>query len=405
MMRTIERTVLMHSQLPDDETDGAQDEDQVEEPDRDSVSVEGKIHESSQMDLNKDLKQAWQNNFACMRKNDGKEAQDNPNAQTIEILQRLATHYDKIGDHWRTTAYRKAINSLHRQSHFIASKREAQALSSVGESIAAKIEEIVETRQLRHLNAAEADETERARQIFLNIYGVGRRLANIWIAKGYQTIEDIKTKETLTDNQKVGVEHYNDFLQRIPRDEIKRHEALMDKAISEVSPHLQATIGGSYRRGTADSGDIDFLITSPSLPLDVLSGTVFEELVPQLYKLGYLKHDLAVNRKKRGTKWHGAASLPTDTLPWRRVDIMVAPWAELGAARIHFTGNDLFNRSMRLLARRKGMRLNEHGLWQDVLRGRNQQKISQGTLIESYDEEKIFAALGVPWRPPEHRCI
>ena len=30
-------------------------------------------------------------------------------------------------------------------------------------------------------------------------------------------------------------------------------------------------------------------------------------------------------------------------------------------------------------------------------------KLTDGTLVEGKDEKKIFAALGVPWRPPEHR--
>ena len=49
------------------------------------------------------------------------------------------------------------------------------------------------------------------------------------------------------------------------------------------------------------------------------------------------------------------------------------------------------------------MRLNQRGLWEDVLRGRNRERITQGRLLESRDEKKIFALLGVPWRPPEHR--
>lgn len=66
-------------------------------------------------------------------------------------------------------------------------------------------------------------------------------------------------------------------------------------------------------------------------------------------------------------------------------------------------GNDIFNRSLRLLASTKGFRLNQRGLYKDVMRGKGREKITEGTLVESMDERKIFAALGVPWRPPEHR--
>ena len=38
---------------------------------------------------------------------------------------------------------------------------------------------------------------------------------------------------------------------------------------------------------------------------------------------------------------------------FRRIDILMVPKRELGAALIHFTGNDLFNRRIRSFARTK----------------------------------------------------
>jgi DNA polymerase IV len=75
----------------------------------------------------------------------------------------------------------------------------------------------------------------------------------------------------------------------------------------------------------------------------------------------------------------------------------------MGAALLYFTGNDIFNRSIRLLARKKGMRLNQHGLFKNVMRGKAMVKMNEGELVESKSEKKIFECLGVPWRPPEHR--
>ena len=75
----------------------------------------------------------------------------------------------------------------------------------------------------------------------------------------------------------------------------------------------------------------------------------------------------------------------------------------MGAALIYFTGNDIFNRSIGLLASRKGMRLNQRGLWRDVLRGKGRERVTQGSLVESRSERRIFEVLGVPWRRPEER--
>jgi DNA polymerase IV len=82
--------------------------------------------------------------------------------------------------------------------------------------------------------------------------------------------------------------------------------------------------------------------------------------------------------------------------------LLFVPGAEFGAAMIYFTGNDIFNRSMRLLARKKGMCLNQRGLFKDVMRN-GQVKLNPGRLIEGRDERRIFEVLGVPWRPPEQR--
>jgi len=79
------------------------------------------------------------------------------------------------------------------------------------------------------------------------------------------------------------------------------------------------------------------------------------------------------------------------------------PWKERGAALIYFTGNDIFNRSLRLLASKKGMGLNQRGLFRDCLRGEGRVRLTRGSCVASESEEEIFEILGVPWRPPELR--
>jgi DNA polymerase IV len=70
---------------------------------------------------------------------------------------------------------------------------------------------------------------------------------------------------------------------------------------------------------------------------------------------------------------------------------------------IYFTGNDIFNRSLRLLASKKDMRLNQRGLYRDVIRGNQRKKLSEGELVEGKSERKIFETLGVQWREPHER--
>jgi DNA polymerase lambda/DNA polymerase IV len=81
----------------------------------------------------------------------------------------------------------------------------------------------------------------------------------------------------------------------------------------------------------------------------------------------------------------------------------LVPESQYGAALVYFTGNDIFNRSMRLLASRKGMRLNQRGLYKEVMRGKNRVKVTEGELLEGRDEKRIFELLGVKWREPSER--
>ena len=144
---------------------------------------------------------------------------------------------------------------------------------------------------------------------------------------------------------------------------------------------------------------------SPSgAALGVLRAVVFGQLVPQLEQSGFLKASLAMSRATdaSGSKWHGASCLPGSTT-WRRLDLLLVPEAEMGAALLYFTGNDIFNRSMRLLTRKKGMRLNQRGLYKDVVRGRRGERLDEGVLVEGRCERGIFEALGVPWREPAER--
>lgn len=126
---------------------------------------------------------------------------------------------------------------------------------------------------------------------------------------------------------------------------------------------------------------------------------------------GFLVARLASSSKGEGSKWHGCCVLPEtegskdeDYRPvWRRIDFLVVPESEMGAALIYFTGNDIFNRSIRLLASKKGMRLNQRGLYRDVMRGPTRVKLTDEELVESRDERRIFEILGIKWREPHER--
>ena len=341
--------------------------------------------------------------FRCMERNDGTKT-DSPNARTIEILQQMAIVYDQSGDQWRSRAYRQACSALGKQKKKITTKQDAQAIPLIGDRLAEKIEEIVETDRLKRLEYAQEDPNNQLLRLFRGIYGVGVRDASRWIAQGYRTLEELKSNPELTPNQRIGLEHYDDFQQRIPRAEVEKLAIIVRNALAKTDPLLQMFVGGSYRRGAPDSGDIDIVITKTRANMDQIRRVMTREIIPRLFRRDFLKVALAAGDDREGSKWHGACALP-DSSVWRRIDLLYVPRAELGAAMIYFTGNDIFNRSVRLLASKKGMRLNQHGLYQDVLRGPNRIKVTEGILVEGHDEKLIFKHLGVPWwEPHERQC-
>ncbi|KAF5688486.1 DNA polymerase IV [Fusarium denticulatum] len=355
---------------------------------------------------------AFEDRFSCNSAGVKDAKAGNPNSRTIEVLQSMADYYTRVNDHWRTTAYRKVISTLKRQETKITTAEEAQRLPSVGPRLAQKIEEIVTTDRLQRLDYAQKEPMDEALQLFLGIYGVGNSQAQQWLAQGFRTLDDLKTTAKLSPNQLIGIEHYDDLNTRVPRREIEALGAIVRRGAQRVDPQVELIIGGSYRRGAETSGDIDFIITKPNTESSAELRPFLDSLVQLLEAEDFLVARLASSRSvSDGSKWHGCCVLPEISgfdkehyrPVWRRIDFLLVPESEMGAALIYFTGNDIFNRSMRLLASKKGMRLNQRGLYKDVMRGPQRIKVTEGELVEGRDEQRIFDILGVKWREPHER--
>ena len=392
--------------MDEDDEDGFGNDAAAEDSDANDSKSE---HKAKRPKQKKGSADSWQQKFNCMHKHDGLNSSQNPNHRTIQILQEMSEVYERDGNpverehnHWRVTAYRKAMAALRKQNTKIMTEGQALAIPYIGSKLALKIEEIAWTDKLRQLENAILDPKDIILQKFLKIYGVGPVQASAWVDQGFHTFDDLTLHAKLSANQKIGITHYEDFLTRIPRPEVELHGKLVREVIRKIDPDIQVTIGGSYRRLADTSGDIDFIVTKPDTPRETLHTLITINIIPLLFSCGYLKTALATTAKETGSKWHGAAAVPSSRI-WRRVDFLIVPWDEMGAALIYFTGNDIFNRSIRLLASWKGYRLNQRGLWRDVLRGAGRKRVTQGTLVEGRSERRIFEILGVPYRRPEHR--
>jgi DNA polymerase beta len=252
------------------------------------------------------------------------------------------------GEKFKSIAYSKVINQL-KDLVKIESIDDIKDVKGIGEGIRKKIAEIIETGKLK-VNEDRV-ENDTAIHTFMNIYGIGRVKA-IKLAKNHKidSIEELrKNTHLLNDNQNIGLIHYEDFLERIPRKEMIQHSRFIKKAIKSLKLSIDIDIVGSYRRGEESSGDIDVLLKSGD-PEDGL------KVINKLKELKYVTDTLALGDKK----FMGVCKLG-DNKYYRRLDILYTPEEEYGFAILYFTGSMKFNIALRKIALEKGYSLNEHG--------------------------------------------
>lgn len=67
----------------------------------------------------------------------------------------------------------------------------------------------------------------QAINLFTNIWGAGAHTARAWVAQGFRTLDDLKTKAHLTRHQTIGLKYYDELLDRMPRSEAAEIEAVV----------------------------------------------------------------------------------------------------------------------------------------------------------------------------------
>lgn len=156
---------------------------------------------------------------------------------------------------------------------------------------------------------------------------------------------------------------------RVP---LAQGEKLADRIMRQVEPETAyILVTGSIRRRRPEIADIDFVV----LPKDV------EAFVRMLAGKGYAGGNRHRVRYVDGIKVEFHIAHKPD---------------ELGAHVFMYTGDWLFNVAMRSLAKRRGWKLDQYGLWD---RGNNE------AILQSPDEEDFFGALGVDYHTPEERSF
>lgn len=298
---------------------------------------------------------------------------------------------------FKARAYSKVIKQIEALG-LITSMDDLADVTGVGVKIKAKLEEIFKTGVLASaVRAREALDID-AFQMLQQIYGVGPSKARSLIAADITSVDELRTAVAedpglLTSAQLVGLEYYEDLLERISRAEMAKHEKLLMTTLASTAPSLEGMIVGSYRRGAPNSGDIDMLITAPAGMSEKDQQAAFSAFVSALEAkrpaTGYIKAILA-----RGPKKCMAVSAIRRG-KGRRLDLLLTPRAEYPFAVLYFTGSDKFNIAFRTVALERGYTLNEHALT----------PIREGVpaVPELKDEAAIFKFLGLRYVEPGER--
>jgi DNA polymerase (family 10) len=150
------------------------------------------------------------------------------------------------------------------------------------------------------------------------------------------------------------------------------------KAASAIDPLVsRLAYAGSVRRMRPDVGDVDLLV----IPKPGLSWESIKSAVASVCEDGRVVG--------RGGKLTGWVPVDGDAV---KLNVFFTDSESWGAALMFTTGSRKYNVACRAFARKKGLKLNEYGVWKGDVR-----------LPGSDSEGGICRALGIPWLPPIER--
>lgn len=139
----------------------------------------------------------------------------------------------------------------------------------------------------------------------------------------------------------------------------------------------QIEAAGSYRRGRETVGDLDLL----AVATDRVAAMDHLEAFPQ-------RSETIARGDAKQTK------VSIRVAKAFQVDMRLVDEDQFGAALQYFTGSKAHNIHLRSLARERGLKINEYGVFREA---------GEGKSIAGRTEQEVYAALGLPWIPPEIR--
>jgi DNA polymerase (family 10) len=308
----------------------------------------------------------------------------------------IASLFDQIGDileieganPFRIRAYRNAARMLRDLPREVATMldegEDLTQLPGIGKDLAAKIKEIVRTGTSALLEEQRKTLPATLTEL-LRIPGIGpKRAKALYRELGIRTVDQL-----MKAAQEGRVKSLQGFGQQTERHILDQLHAMKGKekrfqlaiatqyaealiAYLKQSPGVkQVVAAGSYRRAKETIGDLDILVAAGP------ASTVMDRFISYPEVAEVLAHGTTKSSVRLACRL--------------QVDVRVVPEDSYGAALQYFTGSKAHNVALRQLAQQQGLKLNEYG----VFKGEH--------AVAGATEESVYAAVGLPWIPPELR--
>jgi DNA polymerase (family 10) len=311
------------------------------------------------------------------------------NADIAAVFERMADLLEiEEANPFRVRAYRRAAATIEElpasAADMLARGEDLTELPGIGEDLAGKIREIVETGRCGMLEEVEA-RTPSTLAVLTSIPGLGpKRVHLLHEALGVNTLEDlVRACEAgrVRALKGLGAGAEARILKEVGgRKESERRfkiSAAEDFAAG-LKAHLEAgpgvsrvVVAGSFRRRRESVGDLDILATCTDGPAAMEHFVAYAEVARVLAK--------------------GPTRATVVLKSGLQVDLRAVPEESYGAALVYFTGSKPHNIALRKLGQERGLKINEYGVF------RKERAIAGRT------EEEVYASVGLPWIPPELR--
>jgi DNA polymerase (family 10) len=312
------------------------------------------------------------------------------NDAIADALREMALFLEMEGVQFKPRAYEKAalaVEACDRPLHEIAAREGAKGLDrvpAVGKGIAERIVELLETGRIEDLEALRARTPIDALGLTA-VEGLGPAHAKqLYEALG---IRDLRGLECACRAGKVReLPHFGEkseqkllrgiaFLVgaggRQPLGALLPLARAIEARLAALPGVTRAAVAGSIRRRKETIGDLDFLVAARD-PAAVSRAFASMPEVAHVHARGASK---TLVRLDSGID----------------ADLRVVPEESFGAALAYFTGSKAHNVRLRGIARRRGLKLNEYGLFRGSRR------------LAGTSEEQVYEALGLAFVPPELR--